>query len=62
MATGGFISGNHSVHQSMLIKRPLLDDFSNSDLEVNKLELLRCDLLHLPAPTTFRLLLKLRTT
>ena len=46
MATSGFINGNHSVHQSMLIKGPsliwearnfLLDDFSNSDLELNKL-------------------------
>ena len=64
-------NGNHSVHQSMLIKlRPLiwevrnflLDDFSNSDLELNKLQLLCCHLLHLPAPIAFRLLLKLGTT
>ena len=44
------------------VRNFLLDDFSNSDLEVNKLELLRCHLLHLPAPITFRLLLKLGTT
>ena len=62
--SSGFINGNHSV---LLIKGPsliwevrnfLLDDFSNSDLELNKLELLRCHLLHLPAPIAFRLLLK----
>ena len=44
------------------VRNFLLDDFSNSDLEDNKLELLGCHLLNLPAPITFRLLLKLRTT
>ena len=71
MATGSFINGNHSACSLIHVdQRPpiwevrnfLLEDFSNSDLEVNKLELLRCHLLHLPAPITFRLLLKLRTT
>ena len=60
-------NGNHSVHQSMLIKlRPLIWEvrnflLGNSDLELNKLQLLRCHLLHLPAPIAFRLLLKLGT-
>ena len=44
------------------VRNFLLDDFSNSDLELNKLQLLRCHLLHLPAPIAFRLLLKLGTT
>ena len=52
------MNGIHSVRNS------LLDDFSNSDLELSKLEFL-LHLLHLlpaPWPRSFSLLLKLGTT